>query len=469
MKNFFKTAAMVVATIAMTAGFASCDNDDLGQAPESVSTKATVVIPHNTVITANTTWSSTNEYILNGKVYVDAPATLTIQPGTVIKGVYNSDPYLASALVVTRGAKINAEGTAANPIVFTAQNGQKGGWGGIVLLGRAPINQDDQVIEGIDPVVVDIPAGVDVEYGGGGAGLGDSDDDSGVLRYVRVEYAGAAISPANELNAFTFGGVGKGTTLEYLQAYYGADDAFEWFGGTVDAKYLVSTATDDDAFDFDFGYIGRIQFAVSTIDPSASYSSDPNGIECDNQGGSGPWPATPKTHPVLSNFTIVGTSNGAIGGGGVGGYLKSGANFRRGTEFTLVNSILYGFPRGILKETDAINYVLRNNVVAAVGTPGIAFSASSTTNAAFVAHVSNDSVAVSGITLSDPFNYSTFYTSNALKPTGGAALDGDYYTHSDSWFTNTQYKGAIANGLPNSWLRQSWIKTGEIEFIFIIN
>src|SRR5690606_16868952 len=114
-------------------------------------------------------------------------------------------------------------------------------------------------IEGINPTVV--PSGVDVYYGGGGAGLGTANDNSGTLRYVRVEYAGAKISEANELNAFTFGGVGSGTTLDHLQAYQGADDAFEFFGGTVDAKYLVSTATDDDAFDFDFGYRGRIQFA----------------------------------------------------------------------------------------------------------------------------------------------------------------------------------------------------------------
>ncbi len=455
MKKIFQTVAMVVTTIAMMAGLASC-NDDLGQAPDSVETRATVIIPHNTVITANTTWSSTNEYILNGKVYVDAPATLTIQPGTTIKGVYNSEPTLASALIITRGAKINANGTASNPIVFTAQNGQKGGWGGLVLLGGAPINQSDQLIEGISPSTV--PSGVDVYYGGGGAGLGDCDDNSGVLRYVRVEYAGAKIADANELNSFTFGGVGKGTILEYLQAYYGADDAFEFFGGCVDARYLVSTATDDDAFDFDFGYRGRIQFAVSTIDPLLTYSSDPNGIECDNQGGSSSWPAYPKTYPQLSNLTIVGTSNGAIGGGGVSGYLKSGANFRRGTQFKLVNSIIYGFPTGLLFETDNTamdSLVFVNNVIAK--TPTGVHWAKNPTSLTWTMPASNDLVASdANIVLSSPWGDA--YNSNALRPISGAAIDGDYYTHTDSWFTNVEYKGAIAKGVVVSWLQESWIK-----------
>ena len=451
MKKNFKTVAMAVATIAMMAGLASC-NDDLGQTPESVETRATVIIPHNTVITANTTWSSANEYILSGKVYVKAPATLTIQPGTTIKGVYNSEPTLASALIVTRGAKINANGNATNPIVFAAQNGQKGGWGGLVLLGGAPINQPDQLIEGISPSTV--PSGVDVYYGGGGAGLGDCDDNSGTLRYVRVEYAGAKIADANELNSFTFGGVGKGTILEYLQAYYGADDAFEFFGGCVDARYLVSTATDDDAFDFDFGYKGRIQFAVSTIDPSASYSSDPNGIECDNQGGSGPWPATPKTHPVLSNLTIIGTANGTFTGGN-GGNLKSGANFRRGTEFTLVNSIVYGFPTGVLLENINANpspsSELKGMVISSVNANREVVGLTSAVDTLCLSYV-----APSGITLTA--EWAQFYTTNALKPTGGPALNSCIYTHTDPWFTATNYyKGAIdRNG-------DSWLMSGEFD------
>lgn len=436
-----KKLIFFLAITAVSILFTGCSNDLADEGPANVATKATVTLPHNTIITSDVTWSSANEYILNGKVYVKAPATLTIQAGTTVKGAYNSNPELASALIVTRGAKISAIGTAANPVILTAQNGQKGGWGGLVLLGKAPINRADQLIEGINPSVV--PSGVDVYYGGGGAGLGTANDNSGTLSYIRIEYAGAKISEANELNAFTFGGVGSGTTLDHLQAYKGADDAFEFFGGTVDAKYLVSTATDDDAFDFDFGYRGRIQFAVSTIDPSLSYSSDPNGIECDNDGSSSG--AEPFTRPVLSNLTIVGTETGKTN---AGISLKSAANFRRNTQFTLVNSILYGFPSGVLKQTDN-SFTLLNNVVSST-------VANQEFNA-FTPDISNLAKAWNDLILDSPFG--DYYNSNALRPTGGAAIDGSYYTHTDSWFTNTQYKGAIDKNVRiASWLQDSWIK-----------
>ncbi|GAB6122642.1 hypothetical protein [Dysgonomonas termitidis] len=431
-----KLIFLFVVTI-VSALFTGCSNDLTDEGPANVATKATVTIPHNTIITSDVTWSNTNEYILNGKVYVKAPATLTIQAGTTVKGVYNADPELASALIVTRGAKISAIGTFTNPVILTAQNGLEGGWGGLVLLGKAPLNRVDQVIEGINPSVV--PSGVDVYYGGGGAGLGDAEDSSGTLRYVRVEYAGAKISEANELNAFTFGGVGRGTTLDHLQAYRGADDAFEFFGGTVDAKYLVSTATDDDAFDFDFGYQGRIQFAVSTIDPSLSYSSDPNGIECDNDGTGST--AEPFTHPTLSNFTITGTQSGSALNA-----LKSAANFRRNAQFTLVNSVLYGFPSGVLKETVNPSTLL-NNVVSST----VANQEFNT----FTPDVSNLARAWNNLILSSPFGA---YRSTALQPTGGAAIDGSYYSHTDAWFTNTQYKGALVS-IGANWLTQGlWVR-----------
>jgi hypothetical protein len=428
--------------IVASALFTGCSDEFSNESPATVATRAavptkpTVVIPHNTIIPANTVWSNTNDYLLEGKVYVTSPDSLTIEEGTTVKGAYNAEPTLASALIVTRGAKLIAIGTATNPIILTAANGQKGGWGGLVLLGEAPLNQADQLIEGINPSVV--PQGVDVYYGGGGAGVGDVDDNSGTLSYVRVEYAGARISEANELNAFTFGGVGKGTKLDHLQAYQGADDAFEFFGGTVDAKYLVSTATDDDAFDFDFGYRGRIQFAVSTVDLALSYSSDSNGIECDNdKTGSG---AEPFTHPVLSNLTIVGTETGQTNPGDT---LKSAANFRKNTQFTLVNSILYGYPSGVLKETTNNSFTLKNNVVAST-VAGKEFDA-------FTPDASNLARAWNNLILTSPFAYSSYYTSNALKPTGGAALNGSYYSHTDPWFTTTSYKGAIDNTV-DSWL-----------------
>ena len=456
-----KALRLAIVTIAVGLSVSSCTSKDDLQL-QSVNTRAiNSVITVSGIISSNTTWTSDNEYDLDGKVYVTNGATLTIQPGTLIKGLpaLNDLKVNTSALIITRGSKIDAQGTAANPIVMTASSGVKGGWGGIVLLGKAPINQTtDQLIEGISPATV--PAGVDVYYGGGGMGLGTSNDNSGTLKYVRVEYAGAAISDANELNAFTFGGVGSGTTLEHLQAYKGADDAYEFFGGCVNAKYLISTATDDDAFDFDFGYTGKLQFLVATIDASMSYSSDPNGIECDNDkqaDGTGS-NNTPYTHPYISNLTFVGTVDGKIAGGGVVSgsdhLLKSCADFRRNCQYTLVNSILYGAKTGILDETSN-SYVLENNVVVAspAGT-GVNFS-----GVASVSGTNYGLTSYSTIELTSPWGNA--YTTTALTPTGGYAYDYNTYNAASisSFFVNTDWKGGAFDASGVYWINNSWVKT----------
>lgn len=440
----FKNLRLVVLSLVITVvaiGFQSC-SQDYDSAPASVQTRALVIIPANTVITSSTTWSSANEYLLAGKVWVSNGATLTIQAGTLIRGAYNSNPVNASALIITRGSQLIANGTATNPIIMTADASHqyKGGWGGLVLLGNAQINQSaNQLIEGIS--TGEVPSGVDATYGTNVTTY--NTESSGSLTYVRVEYAGAKIADANELNAFTFGGVGSGTTLEHCQAYYGADDAFEFFGGRVNAKYLVATACDDDCFDFDFGYQGKIQFAVSTIDPAATYSSDPNGIECDNdETGTG---ATPFTHPVLSNLTIVGTSDGKIAGGGYPtGNLYNGARFRRYTQYTLVNSIAYGYPTGIWHNT-ANTGTCEYNVVSAITTCFLDFPSTP----------SYICTSLDQITL-----YSSFgsYKSGALTPTGGYALDGNTYVFTDPFFDNVEWKGGALDPNENYWLADTWVR-----------
>jgi hypothetical protein len=438
-KDISLAAIVALSVLGTSSVFTSCSKaDDSFAGPENVATRATIT--KSGVISSNETWSSSNIYRLNGKVYVTNGATLTIQAGTTIKGVAKSNPDYASALIVTRGSKINAVGTATSPIIMTAENGTIGGWGGLVILGKAVTNAgSNQMIEGIDELTV--PPGVDVYFGGS-----NNNDNSGRLSYVRVEYAGAAIAPTNELNAFTFGGVGRGTTLDHLQAYYGDDDSFEFFGGCVDAKYLVSTSPNDDNFDFDNGFTGRIQFGVATADANADFSGDPNGIECDNDASSSN--ATPITHPVLSNLTIVGTSNCQINGigGNPDGYLYNGARFRRNTQYTLVNSIIYGYPIGIWNNTGN-TFTFENNVIAACSNCFKDFSSIPSSNVC---------TSVDALKLTDPFG--DYYDSNALKPTGGYAVDGNYYQHTDSWFTQTSYKGAVASGFASSWLRQGWIK-----------
>lgn len=443
--------AMLFASLFVGVGLTSCSQseDTIGGADTRAVAVVEVTIPAGVISDANLHWTSDKVWKLNGKVAVPVGKTLTIDAGTKVIGVTKSKPVDASALIVPRGAKIEAVGTASNPIIMTAENGTKGGWGGIVLLGNAPINQSGDVyIEGINEEnLPDELKNVDFRYGGTNA-----TDNSGILQYVRVEYAGASIATDNELNAFTFGGVGRGTTLDHLQAYYGADDAFEFFGGTVNAKYLVSTATDDDAFDFDFGYTGSIQFALATIDASMSYSKDPNGIECDNDGKSST--ATPFTHPVLSNLTIRGTVNGQVAGiAGGGTALKSGADFRRNCEFTLVNSILYGFPRGILRETTQSHSLENNVVVAAPAGSGINFSTSASGTGTFTPSSTNYGLtSYDDIVLSDPWGG---YKDSSLVPSFDPAYSG---ATNVAGIVSVDYKGAFDPAASSLWTSGTWVK-----------
>jgi hypothetical protein len=213
------------------------------------------VVNVTTDITANTTWTTGKTYYITGLIYVRNNATLTIQPGVVVKGNFTNS---GTALIVTKGSKLNAVGTASSPIVFTsaktvAEGRQPGDWGGIVLLGKAGFNINNGInnIEGIT-------ASVNTEYGGGTSPV--NNDSSGTLKYVRIEFGGFVFSPNNEINGLTMGAVGNGTTIDYVQVSYANDDAFEWFGGSVNCKHLVAFRNLDDDLDADNGYKGAVQY-----------------------------------------------------------------------------------------------------------------------------------------------------------------------------------------------------------------
>ena len=247
-----------------------------------------------TGIITSTRYYPKDVYTLKGYVYVTEGATLTFEAGSVIK----SDITEKGALIIERGAKLIADGKANNPIVFTSGKpaGQRapGDWGGIIMLGKAPTNRP------LDPAPT-IEGGVGRQYGGT-----DPNDESGILRYVRIEYAGIAAEPGSEINGLTLGGVGSGTIIENIQVSFGNDDAYEFFGGTVNAKNLVALATADDDFDFDFGYTGKIQFAYSVRKPDFVDAGDAgNGIEANNDGpGSTAIPITTGTKIALIRSAI---------------------------------------------------------------------------------------------------------------------------------------------------------------------
>jgi hypothetical protein len=309
--------------IILILGLFSCQKELGGDdAPINIpsSTTLTGTINTTTTLTADKVWT------LKGYVYVTDGAKLIIQPGTTII----SDISEKGALCIERGAQIIAEGTATKPIVFTSGRpvGERtpGDWGGIVILGRAKTNRTSEpTIEG----------GIGRPFGGT-----NDLDNSGVLKYVRIEYAGIASMPNSEINALTLGGVGSGTIIDNVQTIYANDDAFEFFGGTVNARNLYAFATADDDFDFDFGYIGTITNGVAKRDPQFVDNGDAgNGIECDNDGTGST--ATPYTHPKLFNMILIGPNvSTALANHNLG------LRFRRATQFTMKNSIIWGWMKG---------------------------------------------------------------------------------------------------------------------------
>ena len=292
----------------------------------TVSTEGPKVATLSADITADRTLFADTVYTLQGYVKVTDGATLTIEAGTRIEGDAATP---GSSLWVLRGAQIDAQGTAAAPIVFTSSNAEgsraPGDWGGIIIIGNGIINRTGVILtEG--------PTEEAEDYGGGT----DNTDNSGTLRYVRIEFAGYDVSGGNntELNALSSYAVGSGTTYEYIEALAGLDDSFEFWGGAVDSRYLVSYESGDDHFDTSEGHIGRHQFLIgfqsTRLDPApgaGEVSADPQGFEMDGCAGSGcanGIRSEPFTNPIFANATMVGNPTEPQTSGGRGIVLRRG-------------------------------------------------------------------------------------------------------------------------------------------------
>lgn len=395
------------------------------------------------------TLTKDNKYLLKGQVFVRENSILTIEPGTIIFG----DKGTKGTLIIDRGGKIIAEGTANEPIVFTSAlapgSRDRGDWGGIVILGKARTNQADPVIEGVTPTVI---------FGG------DNDDDnSGILKYVRVEFAGIELTPNNETNSITLGGVGRGTTMEYCQVSFGGDDGFEWFGGALNAKHLIAFGMWDDCFDVDYGFTGKVQFGLSVRYGSYADQSGSNIFETDN--GPNDNVTTLITTGVFSNITGIGprlTNSQSINSN-----YQHAIDMRRRTALTIANSVFVGMPRGIRMNQQSVfdNYnnnsgALLNNYLSA---PAQTFSVGTgmTANAASVQALWNATNEVNtetdlaivyaqlGLNQNIFFgtNTSTGYSPNAtFTVTSGSLTSGASFSDSrltDPFFTTTTYRGAF--------------------------
>jgi hypothetical protein len=447
------SAGVVSGVTLGTANITAVSQDD----PTKTAACAITVIPSNgqqiTVtgdITTDTKWYTNARYFLSGFVYVKNNAILTIEPGTIIKGVSGTK----GALIIERGSKIMAQGTSTSPIVFTSDKpaGQRasGDWGGVVLCGKATTNKHDS------------GTGVGVAEGGIGSLYGGTDDadNSGILKYVRIEFPGIPLTstPNSEINGLTLYSVGTGTTIDHIQVSFSGDDSYEWFGGTVNCKYLIALRGLDDEFDTDNGYRGHVQFILGIRDPNISDQSGSNGFESDNDADGSV--LTPITKPVFTNATLLGPlcSTSTLPANHL---FKRAMHIRRSSQLCVYNSIFTGWPKGLLIDgttgnspTMASNNALQvekcilagmqTNFEVATGTPVTPYTTTEEQTYFEDATRSNtDDLSVTDIIGSNLLTL----TSPGIMPAAGASfLTGASFANSNlnsTFFESVAYKGAF--------------------------
>ncbi|MCA9782630.1 MAG: hypothetical protein KC518_03545 [Candidatus Cloacimonetes bacterium] len=446
-----KHLVLMIAASALLA-FTACEDDDNNNNTTNEIPQMYQDLP-GTLISQNTTWSGNVDAA--GKYYVLPGVTLTIAAGTTVSFAYHEDnPDDVGAIITLRGDSDNfsserasgrlvANGTAAQPIVFTSARATKspGDWGGIVLIGEAPNNIPGGTgdVEGLAETV---------HYGGS-----KSADDSGVLKYVRIEYCGYGIAADSELNGLSLYSVGSATTLDHIQVYKCTDDGYEWFGGTVNARYLLSTFNDDDSFDMDEGWRGKGQFWLAV-----QHAGSDNGFESDGRKTLGSGLAS---HPTLSNVTLYG-----FGAGKDAEDKNYGMRLREDFEGELSNFVISNFAglnwklesndgdvtsanfdSGILSINRACVY--SNNLDGSGDFGGFASQADSTRFCAGAhnVHVLDNAVFPSA-------------ASHDYRPAAGSSAASGGQVPSDSWFDAAGYMGAVAPSGSN-WTTESWVRWAD--------
>lgn len=320
--NFMKVSTWAMALCASMAVFTACNDDENGTTPPPAPSVENLggIVTENMTLTANT------EYKLTSQLQVKAPAVLTIEEGVKITAADSEDPIY---ILIEQGAKINVVGTVENPIVMTAENKTAGGWGGLHICGYAPTNAGSGFSE----------------IGNAAYGGNDANDNSGVLKYIRLEYTGFALDDEHESNGISFYGVGAGTQVSYVQTYVGADDGLEFFGGTVNVDHCVVVDCTDDSFDWTEGWSGT---ATNLVAYQTDASCDCL-IEADNNGDN--FDATPVAHPTLRNLYLVGNGSSEN---------KRGIRLRAGTRANIDGAKVAGKPNPLTIETTQTDDALAN-------------------------------------------------------------------------------------------------------------
>ena len=457
-------------TITVSIADPPCDTSDNGTPPTDNGTPPTdtvapadvptVMCPTNAPeqmhmgdIRADETWDCTRTHVLMGDGVFVLGGTLRITPGTLVKG--GSD---RAVLLVATGGRLDAQGTAAQPIVFTSNRAvgmrRAGQWGGVILLGNARINSTNTLADGgmSGPAGQNIIEGIPPTDNRARYGGTDDNHNCGTLRYARIEFPGYELSTNNEINGLTIGGCGRQTTIDHVEVLASADDGIEIFGGAVDVKHAVIFNAEDDGLDWDFGWTGRAQF-VAIHSPTTSTESDPNGIEADNEPRV--FNAMPVSDPEIYNMTVVGP--GAMNMVTVG---YRGAVMRRGTAGRIHNLIMTGYP------TQAIDLRDTPTIAFAMANPARLFANSSIFFANNPMGMQFDDNGM------DMFDENMFFTNNArmnraadpmlpaYSPTtpnfvpmaGSPAASGAATPPTDGFFEPVTYVGAVEPGSQTNWL-----------------
>lgn len=428
--KYLKLNTWLMAALMGAMTMASCSddnggNDDNGDNDNNGNNSDTEIVMDNnstlqgSIVSGQTvTLSEGYNFSLNGEYIVEEGGTLIIEPGVTITAM--SDDGTIDFILVEQGGRIEAEGTAQSPIIMTAENEEAGAWGGLHICGRAPINIGATGVSEVG----------DAAYGGN-----DANDNSGTLRYIRIEYAGYQFTTEKECNGFTFYGVGAGTTVDHLEAYMGSDDGYEWFGGTVNAKYLVSINNSDDSFDWTEGWCGNGQFFVAYQEDQTTlgYPCDCL-IEADNYDKN--MDAEPTSRPTLANLTLIGTDSEGN---------TRGVRLRAGTHVRLYNAIVSGKTNNITTETEQTEAALVDgtsvlNYVAIAGEPNFSGEGGYTPEL-FLAEENHNLT-----------NQTFSLTDNVV----GTLSEGIDPSTVDSWFDAAAYTGAVRSS--DSWINESWVR-----------
>jgi hypothetical protein len=402
--------AVVGSTIVIT--LQAIDNQNLPSLITNVSIQVNdpvIVLQGNL---ASQTLDATKRYLIRGQVFVPNGVTVTIPAGTILLGEKSSK----GTLVVEKGGVLNCNGTAAAPVVMTSNQGvnerDKGDWGGLVILGRAFTNQNTSADDAGSPNV----EGIDPPKRFGSNVRTNDGESSGTYRYLRVEYAGIELSPNNETNSITMGGLGSGTTMEYVQVSFGGDDGFEWFGGAVNGKYLISLSTWDDDFDGDFGWTGKVQFGLVVRNPFYADQSQSNAFEIDNGPNDTDTGADKLTTAIFSNISVYGPRDHASRS--ISANNIHNIDLRRRVAASIFNSVVTGFPTGLRFNQLSVqqNYdnglgVLANNISVA----NTAYAASGTTVANVQAYWETPALSNSSLTTPSDANAAAFWGDLGLR------------------------------------------------------